>query len=74
MEFNTGPVYLKMIIQFIEESTPKSSTNLVNKLQKLAVTDYYGDNVRVVCYKIKGDYEVLSNQSALPKDFPDIFF
>ena len=42
VEFKTGPVYLKLVMQFIEESTPKSSRNLVNKLQKLAVTDYNG--------------------------------
>ena len=72
--YQTGPVYFKLVMMFIEESSPKSTRNLINKLQALGVKDYNGENIRSVTSTIKGAYEVLQNKRAVPTDFLDIVF
>lgn len=56
---HTGVVYLKLIMNFIAESTPRSTRKLITKLQDLSVRDYDGENVWQVCSTIKGAYKVL---------------
>ena len=70
----TGVVYFKLIMIFIEESTPKSTRSLITQLQTLGVRDYDGENVIQACSTIKGAYEVLMNKRAVPIDFLDLVF
>ena len=72
--YQTGPIYFKLVMMFIEESSPKSTRNLINKLQILGVRDYDGENVCLVTSTIKGAYEVLQNKRSVPPDFLDIVF
>ena len=72
--YQTGVVYFKLIMNFIQDSTPKSSRLLITKLQELLVTDYDGENVRMTCSTIKGAYEILMNKRAVPPDFLDLVF
>ena len=70
----TGVVYFKLIMNFIEESTPKSTRCIISKLQDLSVKDHDGENINLVTSTIKGAYEILSNKQAVPIDFLDIVF
>lgn len=70
----TGIVYFKLVMNFIEESTPKSTRSIITKLQDLSVKDYDGENINLVTSTIKGAYEILSNKRAVPIDFLDIVF
>ena len=71
---HTGVLYLKLVMNFIAESTPRLTRKLITKLQDLSVKDYNGENVRQVCSTIKGAYEVLVNKNAVPPDFLEIVF
>ena len=71
---HTGVVYLKLIMNFIAESTPRSTRKLITKVQDLSVWDYDGENARQVCSTIKGAYEVLLNKNAVLPDFLEIIF
>ena len=55
----TGVVYLRLVMNFIAESTPCSARGIINKFQDLSAKDYNGENIRQVCSTIKGAYEVL---------------
>ena len=67
-------VYLKLVMNFIAESTPRSTRSLITKLQELSVKDYEGKNIRQVCSTIKAAYKVLFNKGAVPLDFLDLVF
>ena len=43
--YQTGVVYLKLVMNFIVESTPRSTRSLITKLQELSVRDYEGENI-----------------------------
>ena len=72
--WQTGVVYLKLIIDFIKASTPKSTRMLINKLQDLSVCNYDGENICLCCSTIKGAHEVLANKKAVPHNFVDLVF
>lgn len=59
-------------MDFIEEFSPKSTCNLVHKLQVLSVRGYEGENVRLVYSTLKGAYEVLHNHDSVPSDLVEI--
>ena len=70
----TGVVYLKLIMDFIAESTPRLTRSIINKFQDLSVKDYEGENVHQVCSTVKGTYKVLLTKSSVPSDFLDMVF
>lgn len=72
--YHTGVVYFKLVMNFIAESTPRSTRSLITKLQELSVRDYDGENIRQVCSTIKGAYEVLLSKTAVPPDFLELVF
>ena len=43
IKHQTGPVFFKLIMNFIKESTPKSMRNIITQLQTLGVKDYDGE-------------------------------
>ena len=61
-------------MNFIEESTPKSTRGIISKLQDLSVKDYDGKNINMVTSTIKGAFKIFSNKRAVPIDFLDIVF
>ena len=42
---HTGVVYFKLIMNFIEELTPKSTRGIISKLQDISVKDYEEENI-----------------------------
>ena len=54
----TGVVFFKLVMNFIEESTPKLTRGIISKLQELSVKDYNGENINMVTSTIKGAYEI----------------
>ena len=70
--YQTGPFYFKLVMNFIEELTPKQARSIITHLQKLGVTDYIRENLIQTCSTIKGAYEVLLNKRAVPPDFLDL--
>ena len=68
----TGVVYFKLIMNFIQDSTQKLTRSLITKLQDHSVSDYAGENICMVFSTIKG--EILFNKQAVPPDFLYLVF
>ena len=72
--YQSGVVYLKLLMNFIAEFSPCSTRSLITKLQELSVHHYEDENTRQVCSAIKGEYKVLLNKRELPPDFLELVF
>lgn len=74
VEYKTGPVYFKIMMDLIAASSPKSMRLLLNKLQMISLKSFDGKNVVKCCATIKGAVETLENNNAVPSDMLDIVF
>ena len=58
--YQTSVVYLKLVMNFIAELTPRSTWSLITKLQELSVRDYEGKSIFQVCSTIKANTKYFS--------------
>ena len=68
VQYTTGPVYFKIMIDNILASTPESMHGLTMILQETKLSDYNGENVTEYISFARGAIEQLRNNHALPTD------
>ncbi|GAX21370.1 hypothetical protein FisN_12Lu132 [Fistulifera solaris] len=57
----TGPVYFKMMMEFVVVRDSTTLRGLIDQFESLSVTDFPGENVRSYCTVAHGVFNMLSN-------------
>jgi hypothetical protein len=68
VEYMTGPVYFKLLMQTILAASPESLRGLTTVLQSTTLKDFDGENVSEFVSFARGAIEQLRNNMALPID------
>jgi hypothetical protein len=71
-EYKGGPTYLKLLLSLILSTTEKSLRSLTNKLAKLKITDFDGENVTKAVSFIRGVVLILRDNKSLPTDLTSL--
>jgi hypothetical protein len=67
-EHKGGPTYLKLLLSLVLSTTEKSLRSLTDKLSKLSITDFPGENVMKAVSFIRGVVLILRDNQSLPSD------
>ena len=67
-EFKGGPTYLKLLQQLVLSTSEKSLRSLTNKLARLTIADFPGEDVTKAVSFIRGAVLILKDNNALPSD------
>jgi hypothetical protein len=67
-EHKGGPTYLKLLLSLVLSTTEKSLRSLTDKLSKLSITDFPGENVTKAVSFIRGVVLILRDNQSLPSD------
>lgn len=67
-EHKGGPTYLKLLLSLVLSTTEKSLRSLTDKLSKLVITDFPGENVTKAVSFIRGVILILNDNQSLPSD------
>jgi hypothetical protein len=67
-EHKGGPTYLKLLLSLVLSTTEKSLRSLTDKLSKLIITDFPGENVTKAVSFIRGVVLILRDNQSLPSD------
>jgi hypothetical protein len=68
VEYRTGPVYFKVMIHLVINSSDQSLRFLNQRLEKLTLKDFQGENVLTLGSFVRGTKALLENCDALPRD------
>lgn len=71
-EFKGGPTYLKLLLSLILSTTEKSLRSLTDKLARLKITDFDGENVTKAVSFIRGVVLILRDNKSLPTDLTSL--
>jgi hypothetical protein len=63
-----GPVYLKLLLSLVLSTSEKSLRTLMDKLGKLRITDFPGENVTQAVSFLRGAILILRDNSSTPAD------
>lgn len=64
-----GPTYLKLLMNLIVATSEKSLRSLLDKVAKLKLTDFNGEDVNKAVSFLRGALLILRDNNALPSDF-----
>lgn len=64
-----GPTFLKLLMRLIVATSEKSLRSLLDKVAKLKLSDFNGEDVRKAVSFIRGAVLILKDNKALPSDF-----
>lgn len=66
--FHGGPVYFFYMMSYVTTTSDQAMRCVVDKLHKLRLTDFDGEDVRRAVTFIRGAHQLLANNGAVPHD------
>ena len=67
-----GPTYLKLLMGLIVATSEKSLRSLLDKIARLKLTDFDGEDVNKTVSFLRGATLILKDNNALPNDFSNL--